>query len=340
MAEHETVTKADVDSKITTHAGVAGAHHAKTGDDEVYGLFRSGLDANKPAAGVANRYYWAIDTKILYRDTGAAWEETARGETAIRLAQLAEKQHANLTGIGASDHHAKYTDAEAKAAAVQAGAITNGVTKAPTHDAVYDVKVTADTATTPAEVDSKIATHKGDASAHHAKTTIADLSPIALADLDPAVCSETECDNKIAAIPSDDVAATPSLRTLGSGAQQAAPGNHTHTLTVARAFYLANSKVTGTTSWVEMASTLIPSNAKKVIGWCFGSSDTSLKIGECRTLYNGVQKAYASGAFYSITPVMWNDDGLGFAANLTIEIKKNVDANKIVYGYGADYVTT
>lgn len=40
----------------------------------------------------------------------------------------------------------KYTDAEAKAAAVQAGAITNGVTKAPTHDAVYDVKQTADAA--------------------------------------------------------------------------------------------------------------------------------------------------------------------------------------------------
>jgi len=43
-------------------------------------------------------------------------------------------------------HHAKYTDAEAKAAAVQSGAITDGVTLAPTHDAVYDVKVTADAA--------------------------------------------------------------------------------------------------------------------------------------------------------------------------------------------------
>jgi len=42
--------------------------------------------------------------------------------------------------------HAKYTDAEAKAAAVQAGAITNAVTKAPTHDAVFDVKATADAA--------------------------------------------------------------------------------------------------------------------------------------------------------------------------------------------------
>ena len=38
-------------------------------------------------------------------------------------------------------NHDRYADSEALAAAVQAGAITDGVTKAPTHDAVYDVKV-------------------------------------------------------------------------------------------------------------------------------------------------------------------------------------------------------
>jgi len=54
--------------------------------------------------------------------------------------------HSKLDDVGASDHHSKYTNAEAKAAAVQAGVITNGVTKAPTHDAVYDVKATADAA--------------------------------------------------------------------------------------------------------------------------------------------------------------------------------------------------
>lgn len=71
----------------------------------------------------------------------------------------------------ASAHHTKYTNAAAKAAAVQAGTITNGVTKAPTHDAVYDVKQVAYAATTPAEVDTKITTHEGDASAHHSKTS-------------------------------------------------------------------------------------------------------------------------------------------------------------------------
>ena len=61
-----------------------------------------------------------------------------------RAAEWGATEH---TAIGdAAPHHAKYTNAEAKAAAVQAGAITNAVTKAPTHDAVFDVKTTADAA--------------------------------------------------------------------------------------------------------------------------------------------------------------------------------------------------
>jgi len=82
-------------------------HHAKTVDDEVFGLIRSGLDASKPAASIAGRFYWATDTKILYRDTGSAWEETARAEAETRLAQLSEKSHDSLTGVTPSQHHAK-----------------------------------------------------------------------------------------------------------------------------------------------------------------------------------------------------------------------------------------
>uniref|UniRef100_A0A6M3IDN2 Putative structural protein n=1 Tax=viral metagenome TaxID=1070528 RepID=A0A6M3IDN2_9ZZZZ len=78
-------------------------------------------------------------------------------------------------------HHAKYTDAEAKAAAVLAGAITDAETKAPTHDAVYDVKVTADAAQTEAEVNALIATHTGIAAAHHTKTV--DASELSAGEL-------------------------------------------------------------------------------------------------------------------------------------------------------------
>ncbi|MBA7692082.1 hypothetical protein ES703_100640 [subsurface metagenome] len=97
---------------IAAHAGIAAAHHAKTGDNEVYGLVQAGLATDRPAAGVAKRWYFATDTLILSRDNGASWVEMARGETAIRLAQLAEKAHSSLTGIGTSDHHIKTTAGE------------------------------------------------------------------------------------------------------------------------------------------------------------------------------------------------------------------------------------
>ena len=84
-------------------------HHAKTGDNEVYGLVAAGLAANRPAAGINARWYFSTDTLVLERDNGTSWVEMARGETAIRLAQLSEKAHSSLSGIGASDHHAPYT---------------------------------------------------------------------------------------------------------------------------------------------------------------------------------------------------------------------------------------
>ncbi len=79
-----------------------------------------GTDAAKPAAGVAGRLAYATDTKILYRDTGIAWVEIVRGETATRLASLAEKSHASLTGVLTDQHHSKVHgiadhDASAKA---------------------------------------------------------------------------------------------------------------------------------------------------------------------------------------------------------------------------------
>jgi len=45
------------------------------------------------------------------------------------LASHSTKAHSELTGVTASQHHTKYTDAEAKAAAVRSGVIINGETK-------------------------------------------------------------------------------------------------------------------------------------------------------------------------------------------------------------------
>jgi hypothetical protein len=44
----------------------------------------------------------------------------------------------------------------------------------------------------------------------------------------PVIAAGAVTDAKVAAANKDGVAATPSLRTLGNGAQQAAPGNHVH----------------------------------------------------------------------------------------------------------------
>lgn len=117
------------------------------------------------------------DEDILYWDTAAGkWKAKASAAGAhASTHQNGGADEVNvgaLSGLLADDQHV--LDAEAKAAAVLAGAITNGETKAPTHDAVYDVKVTADAAQTAAEVDADIATHAGIATAHHTKYTDAE----------------------------------------------------------------------------------------------------------------------------------------------------------------------
>ncbi len=100
-------------------------------------------------------------TKLSAIETSATADQTGVEIVALLEALTAGNRlsHTKLDDVGASDHHAKYLDSAAKAAAVQAGAITNGVTKAPTHDAVFDVKATAEAAQTAAEVDDAIGTH-------------------------------------------------------------------------------------------------------------------------------------------------------------------------------------
>jgi len=99
-----------------------------------------------------------VDGKLLMLSTPTAHKDThdpEDGADPLDTAAPVKVGAANAIGNSHSfsranhvheKHHAKYTDAEAKAASVQAGAITNAVTKAPTHDAVFDVKATADAA--------------------------------------------------------------------------------------------------------------------------------------------------------------------------------------------------
>lgn len=106
----------------------------------------TGTDAAKPAAGLENRFYWATDTEILYRDNGSSWVETARGESVTRLAQLSDRAHSSLSGVSSSDHHDKTGDYEVYP-------LTEGVTSLPAADAdhlgrIYRVRSGAGAKTT------------------------------------------------------------------------------------------------------------------------------------------------------------------------------------------------
>jgi len=117
-------------------------------------------DVNVPTPGDNEALTWDAATSkwIPEAPVPAAHKDThdpQDGSDPLDTAAPVKVGSANAVGtshsLARADHvhereHAIYTDAAAKAAAVQAGAITDAVTKAPTHDAVYDVKATADAA--------------------------------------------------------------------------------------------------------------------------------------------------------------------------------------------------
>ncbi|GAI35953.1 unnamed protein product, partial [marine sediment metagenome] len=55
-----------------------------------------GNDAEKPAAGIAGRLYWATDTHIFYKDTGAVWVELWRDAGTLLAYDYSNKIHKNI----------------------------------------------------------------------------------------------------------------------------------------------------------------------------------------------------------------------------------------------------
>ena len=175
-AESKRITIANLMAALIAHK----ATHQNGGGDEISVAALSGLladdqhiiDAEAVSAmgvkGDANPL-----NHDIYLDADAVAAMGAKADAnPLNHDQAAEWGATEHTAIGdGAPHHAKYLDSEAKAAAVQSGAITNGVTKAPTHDAVFDVKATADAAQTAGEVDADITTHNNVANAHGAVAT-------------------------------------------------------------------------------------------------------------------------------------------------------------------------
>ena len=105
---------------MTPHASTSDAHHSKTTDmddlTDVMGVtaFTEDTAANRPAPGTEGRIFFESDTGRVLYDSGSSWVELGLSESQISLANLATKAHSDLSGIGSSDHHAKYTDEEAQ----------------------------------------------------------------------------------------------------------------------------------------------------------------------------------------------------------------------------------
>jgi hypothetical protein len=82
---------------------VVTAAHADLTAEKILGtqVIMSGLEADRPAPSIAGRLWFSTDTGKLYRDTAAAWTFLASTD----LADMAERAHASLTGLGVDDHH-------------------------------------------------------------------------------------------------------------------------------------------------------------------------------------------------------------------------------------------
>lgn len=74
-----------------------------------------GTLAARPAAGTADRFYYATDTRELFRDTGAVWEEILvshadLSDVTANQHHASSHTHTSHTGIGATDHHSNAND--------------------------------------------------------------------------------------------------------------------------------------------------------------------------------------------------------------------------------------
>ena len=151
------------------------------GDNAHDGTILSDVVASRPAAATVDRFFWATDEHILYRDTGAAWVKASVAD------------HPDIDGAGPNDHHSQsHSDGDHTAGfAAPTGAVDIGDAAAEgagaTHSrsdhqhqfsapsAGYPLDVAAaeadGTATTPARSDHGHAHGSGySPDAHHARS--------------------------------------------------------------------------------------------------------------------------------------------------------------------------
>lgn len=126
-AHHARYTDAEVDAIVAVHTAIAAAHHARYTDAEVDAILAvhaalptvhqdaPGLIATHAAIAAAHH---ASFTAANHTAIGNGAPHHAQAHT---LASHTTKAHAELTNVTAAQHHAKYLNAEAVAAAEAAG---------------------------------------------------------------------------------------------------------------------------------------------------------------------------------------------------------------------------
>lgn len=147
---------------------VASADATLTNEILLVTAINRGTDAARLASSPQGGWLWyTSDTGINYWYSGAAWFEISRAETAIRLAQLAERAHSSLTGLTTGDPHTQYVtkalyDANTVLAANSddtPAALTMGASTILARLAAGNIK-----AATPAEIKTILATSTADIS--------------------------------------------------------------------------------------------------------------------------------------------------------------------------------
>jgi len=182
--------QAEIDGDISTHASIADVHHAKYTDGEAIAAINGDTDHGSTAQHdyrtdeeirdtIASFVVGGTNVTITHDDENNTltfesvdtntWRDVddvpVDGATNVSVSSNWAYDHENDVNA----HHAKYTDAEARAA-------TDGQIDADTVDGAHLVDIQN-------EINGDISTHAGDADAHHTRYTDAEaISAVAAAD--------------------------------------------------------------------------------------------------------------------------------------------------------------
>lgn len=201
-------------------------------------MWLQGLESALPAAGVASRVYFATDTGRIFVDSGSAWVRnnlvhrgTYAGGTTYYDKDLVSyngdvwRALTTVTGVTPVEG-GSWTIFVAKGATGSAGSGIASVDGVSNNGGNVDFVAGTNMTITPDDTANTVTFASSAGSPADASTTVKGITKVSVA---PATSTNPisvgDNDTRVTA---DQAAGTASIRTLGTGAAQAAVGNHTH----------------------------------------------------------------------------------------------------------------